>query len=189
MKSGLLDRAETVFTDLRESTTARRVALRHLIAIYQSERDWNKAIENAGCARPRPARTGWASWSRSSSANRRTAPAPPATPRPRARRWRAPTADATRCARGMLEGGSRPTPGTTRRRSARSNAPRTIRITCRNLPTLQVGQLRPRRRRDRARNFLSEMSDGTTAAPPVLALTRLVEGAGASAGRAYPRDS
>ena len=46
MRSGLLDRAETVFSDLvRLELTPH--ALRHLIGIYQAERDWPKAIENA----------------------------------------------------------------------------------------------------------------------------------------------
>lgn len=47
MKSGLLDRAETVFSDLARIDQRAPQALRHLIAIYQSERDWAKAIENA----------------------------------------------------------------------------------------------------------------------------------------------
>jgi len=47
MKSGLLDRAETVFTDLARIDQRAPQALRHLIAIYQAERDWRKAIENA----------------------------------------------------------------------------------------------------------------------------------------------
>ncbi len=47
MKSGLLDRAETVFTDLARIDQRAPQALRHLIGIYQSERDWAKAIENA----------------------------------------------------------------------------------------------------------------------------------------------
>jgi len=47
MRSGLLDRAETVFTDLAQIDQRAPQALRHLISIYQSERDWGKAIENA----------------------------------------------------------------------------------------------------------------------------------------------
>ncbi|MGV8942183.1 MAG: lipopolysaccharide assembly protein LapB [Lysobacter sp.] len=47
MKSGLLDRAETVFSDLVNLDMRAPLALRHLINIYQSERDWDKAIENA----------------------------------------------------------------------------------------------------------------------------------------------
>ena len=47
MKSGLLDRAETVFTDLAKLDQRAPQALKHLISIYQAERDWEKAIENA----------------------------------------------------------------------------------------------------------------------------------------------
>lgn len=47
MKSGLLDRAESVFTDLAKIDQRAPQALRHLISIYQAERDWEKAIENA----------------------------------------------------------------------------------------------------------------------------------------------
>ncbi|HUH90122.1 MAG TPA: lipopolysaccharide assembly protein LapB [Lysobacter sp.] len=47
MKSGLLDRAETVFSDLVNLDMRAPLALRHLINIYQAERDWDKAIENA----------------------------------------------------------------------------------------------------------------------------------------------
>ncbi|MFT4257232.1 MAG: lipopolysaccharide assembly protein LapB [Pseudoxanthomonas sp.] len=47
MKSGLLDRAETVFTDLARIDQRAPQALKHLIGIYQAERDWQKAIDNA----------------------------------------------------------------------------------------------------------------------------------------------
>jgi len=47
MRSGLLDRAETVFTDLAKIDQRAPQALKHLISIYQAERDWAKAIENA----------------------------------------------------------------------------------------------------------------------------------------------
>src|SRR3546814_8565409 len=47
MRSGLLDRAETVFTDLAKIDQRAPQALKHLIGIYQSERDWAKALENA----------------------------------------------------------------------------------------------------------------------------------------------
>lgn len=47
MKSGLLDRAETVFTDLAAIDQRAPQALRHLIDIFESERDWRQAIENA----------------------------------------------------------------------------------------------------------------------------------------------
>lgn len=47
MRAGLLDRAETVFNDLTRLDRQAPQAFRHLIAIYQSERDWEHAIENA----------------------------------------------------------------------------------------------------------------------------------------------
>ncbi|MCL6618917.1 lipopolysaccharide assembly protein LapB [Thermomonas hydrothermalis] len=47
MRAGLLDRAETVFNDLAQLDQRAPQALRHLIEIYQSERDWEKAIANA----------------------------------------------------------------------------------------------------------------------------------------------
>ncbi len=47
MRAGLLDRAETVFNDLAQLDQRAPQALRHLIGIYQSERDWEKAIGNA----------------------------------------------------------------------------------------------------------------------------------------------
>ena len=46
LKAGLLDRAEAVFTRLRE-TPASDMALRYLLEIYQQEKDWGKAIEVA----------------------------------------------------------------------------------------------------------------------------------------------
>jgi lipopolysaccharide biosynthesis regulator YciM len=47
MRAGLLDRAETLFTDLVAMNAHAPSALRHLIAIYQHERDWHEAIEQA----------------------------------------------------------------------------------------------------------------------------------------------
>ena len=47
MRAGLLDRAETVFNDLARLDQRAPQALKHLIGIYQSERDWEKAIANA----------------------------------------------------------------------------------------------------------------------------------------------
>lgn len=47
MRAGLLDRAETLFTELVSTGVRAPQALRNLIAIYQSERDWEKAIEHA----------------------------------------------------------------------------------------------------------------------------------------------
>jgi lipopolysaccharide biosynthesis regulator YciM len=47
MRAGLLDRAETLFTDLVAMNAHAPSALRHLIGIYQHERDWHEAIEQA----------------------------------------------------------------------------------------------------------------------------------------------
>ncbi|MBN8888116.1 MAG: lipopolysaccharide assembly protein LapB [Rudaea sp.] len=47
MRAGLLDRAETLFTDLVAMDAQAPSALRHLIGIYQHEKDWEKAIEHA----------------------------------------------------------------------------------------------------------------------------------------------
>lgn len=47
MRAGLLDRAEALFSDLVAMDAHAPSALRHLIAIYQHERDWYKAIEHA----------------------------------------------------------------------------------------------------------------------------------------------
>lgn len=46
LKAGLLDRAEETFTKLREGPH-RGEALRHLLAIYQQEKEWQKAIDTA----------------------------------------------------------------------------------------------------------------------------------------------
>ena len=47
MRAGLLDRAETLFSDLVAMNAQAPSALKHLIAIYQHERDWDKAIDHA----------------------------------------------------------------------------------------------------------------------------------------------
>lgn len=47
MRAGLLDRAENLFADLVAMDAMAAPALRHLIGIYQHERDWHKAIEHA----------------------------------------------------------------------------------------------------------------------------------------------
>ena len=47
MRAGLLDRAETLFSDLVAMDAQAPSALQHLIAIYQHERDWDKAIDHA----------------------------------------------------------------------------------------------------------------------------------------------
>ncbi|MCE2944254.1 MAG: lipopolysaccharide assembly protein LapB [Lysobacteraceae bacterium] len=47
MRAGLLDRAETLFADLVKMGAAAPQALRHLMSIYQAERDWQQAIDHA----------------------------------------------------------------------------------------------------------------------------------------------
>lgn len=47
MRAGLLDRAETLFRDLVAMDAMAAPALRHLVRIYQHERDWHKAISYA----------------------------------------------------------------------------------------------------------------------------------------------
>ncbi|MGA9340926.1 MAG: lipopolysaccharide assembly protein LapB [Rhodanobacteraceae bacterium] len=47
MRAGLLDRAETLFIDLVAMDSMAPSALKHLIAIYQHERDWDQAIDHA----------------------------------------------------------------------------------------------------------------------------------------------
>ncbi len=47
MRSGLLDRAETVYTDLVALDGKAPQALKHLVGIYESEREWGKAIQAA----------------------------------------------------------------------------------------------------------------------------------------------
>lgn len=47
MRAGLLDRAEKLFSDLVAMQARAPSALRHLIDIYQHERDWAKAITHA----------------------------------------------------------------------------------------------------------------------------------------------
>lgn len=47
MRAGLLDRAEALFSQLVEHHEHSAAASQHLLSIYQQERDWEKAIEQA----------------------------------------------------------------------------------------------------------------------------------------------
>ncbi len=47
MRAGLLDRAECLFSELIESDAHTPSALRSLLEIYQQEKDWEKALEQA----------------------------------------------------------------------------------------------------------------------------------------------
>src|SRR5210317_995016 len=47
MRAGLFDRAESLFVELTERETHAPSALRHLLDIYQQEKDWDKALQQA----------------------------------------------------------------------------------------------------------------------------------------------
>jgi len=47
MRAGLLDRAERLFSELIETDAHSPAALRSLLEIYQQEKDWSKALEQA----------------------------------------------------------------------------------------------------------------------------------------------
>jgi len=47
MSAGLFDRAEKLFTELTERQSHAPSALRHLLDIYQQEKDWEKALQQA----------------------------------------------------------------------------------------------------------------------------------------------
>lgn len=47
MSAGLLDRAETLFTELYQAGEHKRVCLEFLVELYEKEKDWNRAIETA----------------------------------------------------------------------------------------------------------------------------------------------
>lgn len=47
MRAGLFDRAERLFSELTERESHAPSALRHLLDIYQQERDWDKALDIA----------------------------------------------------------------------------------------------------------------------------------------------
>jgi len=47
MHAGLFDRAENLFTELIELDSHAPTALRHLLDIYQQEKDWDKALQQA----------------------------------------------------------------------------------------------------------------------------------------------
>jgi len=48
MRAGLFDRAERLFSELTERESQAPSALRHLLDIYQQEKDWQKALDIAG---------------------------------------------------------------------------------------------------------------------------------------------
>jgi lipopolysaccharide biosynthesis regulator YciM len=187
MKSGLLDRAETVFTDLARIDQRAPQALRHLIGIYQSERDWSKAIENASryeAATGEPMGKLIGQFECELADRLRAAGDADGA---RAAVARAYAADSNLVRAGILEGRIEVDAGNdvaairAFERAARHDPDYLPEI----LPALlaayeRVGDM------PGARNFLSEMSEHYRGIAPVLALTKLVEADdGVSEARAY----
>jgi lipopolysaccharide assembly protein B len=187
MRSGLLDRAETVFSDLVSLDMRAPLALRHLINIYQAERDWDKAIENAQrfeTATGEPMGKLIAQFECELADRHRAAAEIDAA---RAAVARAYQADANSVRAGMLEGRIEVEDGNDAgairafERVARHDADYLPEV----LPTLlssyeRVGDTTG------ARAFLAEMCEHYRGISPVLALTRMVEAdEGVPAARAY----
>ncbi|MDO4709751.1 MAG: lipopolysaccharide assembly protein LapB [Pseudomonadota bacterium] len=176
MKSGLLDRAETVFMALAETGHRAPQALRHLIDIFQSERDWNRAIESAQrfeSATGEPMGKLIAMYE-CELAERHRANGDVAAAR--AAIARAYAADSNAVRAGMLEGRIEAAEGNDAaaikalERAARHDADYLPDI----LPTLLQCYERTADTPG-ARRFLSEMAEHYAGVAPVLALTHLVE--------------
>ncbi|GAB2517309.1 lipopolysaccharide assembly protein LapB [Lysobacter humi (ex Lee et al. 2017)] len=186
MKSGLLDRAETVFSEL-VALDLSPLALRQLISIYQAERDWAKAIENARAyekATGEPMGRLIAHFECELGERHRAAGEVEAA---RGTVARAYEADANSVRAGMLEGrieldaGNRSAAIRSFERVARSDPDYLPEV----LPALlecyeAVGDV------PGARAFLAEMCEHYRGIAPVLALTRILEKEeGVAAARAY----
>ena len=186
MRSGLLDRAETVFSDLvRLELTPH--ALRHLIQIYQAERDWPKAIENATkyeAATGEPMGKLVAQFE-CELADRHRAAGDVDAARDAVRR--AYEADANSVRAGLLEGRIEVDAGNDA--AAIRAFERVARHDPDYLPELLPGLLACyERSRDStgARAFLAEMTEHYRGVAPVLALARIIEAAdGVPAARAW----
>jgi len=187
MKSGLLDRAETVFTDLARIDQRAPQALKHLIGIYQAERDWERAIDNASRYEEvtgEPMGKLVAQFECEMAERHRANSQLDAA---RAAIGRAYQADATSVRAGILEGRIEADDGHPEaairafERAARHDPDYLPEL----LPNLlacyaQVGD------NAGARAFLAEMSEHYRGIAPVLALTRLIEAQeGAQAARDY----
>jgi lipopolysaccharide biosynthesis regulator YciM len=187
MRSGLLDRAETVFSDLAQIDQRAPQALRHLIGIYQAERDWEKAIENARryeAATAEPMGKLIGQFECELADRQRVAGETDAA---RASIARAYAADSTSVRAGISEGRIEAEAGN------HAGAVRAFERAARHdpeylpviLPALlesydKVGE------RTGARAFLAEMSEHYRGISPVLALTRIVEAEeGVAAARRY----
>jgi lipopolysaccharide biosynthesis regulator YciM len=187
MRSGLLDRAETVFSDLAKIDQRAPQALKHLIGIYQAERDWPKAIENAtrfeaATGEPMGKLIGQFECE---LAERQRASGD--TGAARAAIARAYAADSTAVRAGMLEGRIEVDAGNDG--SAIRAFERAARHDPDYLPEILPQLLSSYERvgdGPGARAFLGEMSEHYRGIAPVLALTRLVEAEeGVAAARAY----
>ncbi len=187
MKSGLLDRAETVFTDLAQIDQRAPQALRHLIGIYQSERDWPKAIENAmryQAVTDEPMGKLIAQFECELADRMRSAGD---VTDARAAVTRAYAADSGSVRAGILEGrieidaGNDPAAIRAFERAARHDPDFLPEILAPLLAAYErVGDT------PGARNFLSQMTEHYAGVAPVLALTRLVEqDEGVRAARTY----
>ena len=187
MRSGLLDRAETEFTDLTRIDQRAPQALKHLIGIYQTERDWEKAIDNASRYEEvsgEPMGKLIAQFECEMAERHRTANESELA---RAAIARAYQADASSVRAGILEGriesdaGNHEAAIRAYERAARHDTDYLPEV----LPSLmanykQGGDL------SGARAFLSEMCEHYRGIAPVLALTHLVETQeGIAAARAY----
>ncbi len=187
MRSGLLDRAETVFSDLARIDQRAPQALRHLIGIYQSERDWEKAIENARryeAATGEPMGKLIAQFECELADRQRAAGDIDAA---RASIARAYAADSTSVRAGISEGrleaeAGNPVGAVRAFERAARHDPDYLPVI---LPSLlesydKVGE------RTGARAFLAEMSEHYRGISPVLALTKMVEAEeGVGAARRY----
>jgi lipopolysaccharide biosynthesis regulator YciM len=187
MRAGLLDRAETVFGDLAALDARAPLALRHLIGIYQAERDWDKAIENA---RQYEAATGEsmgklvAQFECEIAERHRSAGDLDAA---RAAVSRAYEADANSVRAGMIEGRIENDSGNDA--GAIRALERAARVDPDYLPDILPALLASYERvgdTSGARKFLAEMTEHYRGISPVLALTRMVEADdGVPAARAY----
>ncbi|NOT89726.1 MAG: lipopolysaccharide assembly protein LapB [Lysobacter sp.] len=187
MRSGLLDRAETVFSDLAKLDDRAPQALRHLIDIYQAERDWQQAIDKASRFE---AVTGESMGKLIAQfecelAERHRAAGD--SDQARAAIARAYAADSNAVRAGMLEGrieydaAHYPAAIRAYERAARHDPDYLPDI----LPSLSVCYERVGDPTG-ARNFFTEMCEHYRGIAPVLALTRLVEtGEGIHAARDY----
>ncbi|MGY4516395.1 lipopolysaccharide assembly protein LapB [Lysobacter sp. HA18] len=186
MKSGLLDRAETVFAEL-VALDLSPLALRHLIGIYQAERDWAKAIENAQSfesATGEPMGKLIAHFECELADRYRAAGDVEAAAAAVARAYQA---DANSVRAGMLEGRMEMDAG--RHTAAIRSFERVARSDPDYLPEVMpqlleaydaVGDV------PGARKFLAEMCEHYRGIAPVLALTRMIEREeGVGAARAY----